>query len=542
MYKITTMSNRLYEDENALDVDTITQLENNIVEFNMILYAVYNLCFLSVTNKKLYEDTLCGVSLFLYVKNKYGLNTYYANSIIQLAQGKVKAQQELQKLYITNVKEQINSKENTIKKEQKLVDNLIKFEKRIVEYRNKLKKGKKAKLTSVKGISFVKVTDNVIYIKEKKDWKQVTLNELEYDYILPQIRKHKNLLGKYKHKLDNLNAKLLRLQTLRRIIFGTKVFMKEYSTNKYSKLEFLKHKYKSYELSGRCDFPNGNRMIKPTYDKETQSIKFTLTLLNDKILTLEGIKFPYRQDKLVEVMNKSKGTPDGIAICFRISHKQSFGRFYYQISAMFDIEPTINYINYDKSTGIIAIDFNSEHLDMTELDGKGNLIHYKTFPYEISNKSYINEITLFKIIDEIAQYANSKHKILAIEDLDFNKLKSKLNTDNQHQKGLNRCIHSLPHEKYTAYAKYMKIKYHIDVIPVNPAFTSIIGELKYADKMKLNSHIAASYVIGRRALGFKDFPLSSQYNLLNVQNPDKIYKSNWAMWSALNKLNKVETA
>jgi hypothetical protein len=69
---------------------------------------------------------------------------------------------------------------------------------------------------------------------------------------------------------------------------------------------------------------------------------------------------------------------------------------------------------------------------------------------------------------------------------------------------------------------------------VKPNFTSIIGKLKYSNNMKLNNHISASYVIGRRAMGFKEKPLSSQNLLLtNIIN-----KGEWAKWSYLNKALK----
>jgi len=44
----------------------------------------------------------------------------------------------------------------------------------------------------------------------------------------------------------------------------------------------------------------------------------------------------------------------------------------------------------------------------------------------------------------------------------------------------------------------------IEVIKVNPAFTSVIGTLKYAPQLGINKDIAGAYVIGRRALGFKE--------------------------------------
>ena len=302
MYKVTTYSNRLYLDENSINITDATLIENNIVEFNNILYGVYNLCFLAVVNNKKYKELLNGNSLFKYVKNKYNLNTYYANSIIRLAEGKVKSQQELQKLYIKNVEEKIDAKKQSIKQEEKILTNLRKMQKHIEEYRLKIKNGKKAKLTAVKGLSNIKIENNIIYIKQNKQWVEVSLSKLEYEYIFPQIRHHKNLLGKYKHRLDNLKHKLEKLQTIKRIIFGTKRYMKEYSKQEHSKLDYLKNKYKSYELSGRCDFKYGNMMIVPLYNSETNTFEFKLTLLNDTVIYLKNIKFPYRQDELIKAI------------------------------------------------------------------------------------------------------------------------------------------------------------------------------------------------------------------------------------------------
>ena len=79
-------------------------------------------------------------------------------------------------------------------------------------------------------------------------------------------------------------------------------------------------------------------------------------------------------------------------------------------------------------------------------------------------------------------------------------------------------------------------EYYINGIinEVKPNFTSIIGKLKYSNNMKLNTHISASYVIGGRAMNFKEKPLSSQ-NLLLI---NVINKSEWAKWSYLNKALK----
>ena len=44
----------------------------------------------------------------------------------------------------------------------------------------------------------------------------------------------------------------------------------------------------------------------------------------------------------------------------------------------------------------------------------------------------------------------------------------------------------------------------VQVIKVNPAYTSIIGKLKYAPVYNIDKDTAGAYVIARRGLGFKE--------------------------------------
>ncbi|MBW2069547.1 MAG: DUF2192 domain-containing protein, partial [Deltaproteobacteria bacterium] len=44
----------------------------------------------------------------------------------------------------------------------------------------------------------------------------------------------------------------------------------------------------------------------------------------------------------------------------------------------------------------------------------------------------------------------------------------------------------------------------IEVVKVNPAFTSIIGQLKYAPQYLLDKDVTGAFVIGRRGIGFRE--------------------------------------
>jgi hypothetical protein len=59
----------------------------------------------------------------------------------------------------------------------------------------------------------------------------------------------------------------------------------------------------------------------------------------------------------------------------------------------------------------------------------------------------------------------------------------------------------------------------VEVIEVNPAYTSVIGMLKYAPQLSIDKDVAGAYVIGRRALGFKEDTPENYEKLLK----DKAY-------------------
>ena len=81
---------------------------------------------------------------------------------------------------------------------------------------------------------------------------------------------------------------------------------------------------------------------------------------------------------------------------------------------------------------------------------------------------------------------------------------------------------------------------------VHPAYTSIIGKLKYKDTYGLSDHQAAAFVIGRRALGYtekipkalKKIALRADLYFKSCQWKDKTWRSiaKWLpLWSAVKK-------
>lgn len=129
MYEITIYSNRLYVDEMSLPE---ANLDETILNYNKILYSVYNLLLLEKYDIAKYNEKLDGKSLHIYIKKKYKLDDYYANSILRLAKGKLKSQEKLNKEYqkqkessLKEVKTKLKESENKLKNYEELRTNFF---------------------------------------------------------------------------------------------------------------------------------------------------------------------------------------------------------------------------------------------------------------------------------------------------------------------------------------------------------------------------------------------------------------------------------
>jgi hypothetical protein len=96
---------------------------------------------------------------------------------------------------------------------------------------------------------------------------------------------------------------------------------------------------------------------------------------------------------------------------------------------------------------------------------------------------------------------------------------------------LRKRLHQWNAKKFLQKLKRVAIIKGVEVIEVNPAYTSVIDILKYAPQLSIDKDVAGAYVIGRRALGFKeDMP----------ENYEKLLKDKAYLEFALKKYEERE--
>jgi IS605 OrfB family transposase len=161
-------------------------------------------------------------------------------------------------------------------------------------------------------------------------------------------------------------------------------------------------------------------------------------------------------------------------------------------------------VKYTKENGAIAIDTNASpiHLAIAEVSKTGELLSYQTVSLHRllglsqNSKDHQEWILAHKIVDTAIQ----KNKAIAIENL--KKLKKGKRGDGKAE--LRKRLHHWNAKKFLQKLKRVAMLKGVEVIEVNPAYTSVIGMLKYAPQLSIDKDIAGAYVIGRRALGFKE--------------------------------------
>ena len=157
-----------------------------------------------------------------------------------------------------------------------------------------------------------------------------------------------------------------------------------------------------------------------------------------------------------------------------------------------------------KEHGVIGIDFNKGFINICETDEKGNIVSIEKMKYPFG-KAGITNAGLADVISRVSEKAIETGKSIVAEDLSFERTKRKAKkavTPTEKEKM--RMLHSLPYSRYAQILENITFNKRIELIKVNPAYTSRTAEQKFCNQMKLNIHNGAAYVIARKGMGIKD--------------------------------------
>ena len=312
-----------------------------------------------------------------------------------------------------------------------------------------------------------------------------------------------NLKKSRAFKKMKLNKFQMRLEQLKREIetghyklcFGTKKLLKS------NKKEFLLQRDSQMSYIGSQDEKGRNQMFQLSYNNRNN--QFEIKVRKDFGFDSEDkyvfgkCYFNNHKNKLIEALENKNSTP----LTYSIIRKN--GRYYLHCTFEYRIEDKILFLTR-KTYGTIGIDFNKGFLTVSETDKNGNLVKTDILKYRFGKGSK-TQSDLEKCISKILKRALETGKDICIENLNFKAKKFKTEkAKTKKGKQYNNMLHSLSYTLYDKLITNIAFRNKVNVIKINPAWTSWIAKNKFCNRMKLNIHIGASFVIARKGIGIKD--------------------------------------
>ena len=151
-----------------------------------------------------------------------------------------------------------------------------------------------------------------------------------------------------------------------------------------------------------------------------------------------------------------------------------------------------------KRLGVIGVDVNTDHLAVSETDYSGNWLRSLTVPLVTYGKSQKQaEALIGDAVAEVVALAREAGKPLVIENLDFSKKKEQL--EGEHP-GRSRMLSSFAYGKIRTCFLSRGYREGVEVVEVNPAYSSLMGRVLFMERFGLSVDQAAALVLTRRLL------------------------------------------
>ena len=266
-----------------------------------------------------------------------------------------------------------------------------------------------------------------------------------------------------------------------------------------------------------------------------------------KYLTMEGVRFAYGHEQVLAALGSNadysryrrehgekaaRATSLGRAISYRFKRDVKGWRVFAS-TGMMDVA-----VVTDRSRGAIGVDLNADHLAVCETDASGNYLNAFSVPLVTYGKSsHQAEAIIGDAVASVVAYAREVGKPIVIEKLDFRQKKAALEGESRRY---SRMLSSFSYGRIKAFFISRGYRQGVELHQVNPAFSSVIGRVKFMERYGLSVHQAAALVLARRLLGGSEriprrwvAPIGNGVHVAFTVPARKRVKHVWTYWGAI---------
>ena len=443
---------------------------------------------------------------------EFGLTARQFNAAAANLRGKVEAAKEAQKLHIDQIKGAIAAAEKAVKKAE----------------RGLAKLGKQSVKKSA-------VAKGGVHDAETAERKRRLC-----------FRIHQK-----KRRLATLRLRLAAVEADRKagrvcLCFGGKrLFRAQFhlAENDYTSLAEWRQEYRRARTSqflclGSKDETAGNQTCTRMPDGSLRlRVPPALAALYGSHVKIPGVAFRYGQAEIDAALLR------GEAVTYRFLRRERRGKEQWYVQAT--VERPDAEITTLPEIGALGVDLNPTHVDVAEVDRFGNPLGSRSFPVQLERRSEAQvTATLAEVVADIVAWAKQAQKPIVVEELDFRMKKAALR---ERSPRYARMLSGFAYAKFYELLRSRAAREGVELVDedhdgepgVNPAFTSVIGQVKFASGYGLTSHSAAAVAIARRGLRFGERLRSRSAFPLPERNRGKHV---WSDWRRLSQRLRAERA
>ena len=266
-----------------------------------------------------------------------------------------------------------------------------------------------------------------------------------------------------------------------------------------------------------------------------------------KYLVVPNVRFAYGHEKVLAALGsnteyavyrrehgekEARVTALGQAISYRFK-RDSKGWRVFATTELPEVEVTT-----DRRRGAVGVDLNADHLAVVETDASGNYVKAWRVPLVTYGKSnHQAEALIGDAVASVVEYARGAGKPLVVEKLDFRQKKAVLEGESRKY---SRMLTSFAYGKIKAYFISRGYREGVAIIEVNPAYSSVVGRVKFMERYGLTVHQAAALVLARRLLGCSEriprrwvCPIGNGVQVAFTVPVRRRVKHVWTYWGAI---------
>jgi IS605 OrfB family transposase len=393
-----------------------------------------------------------------------------------------------------------------------------------------------SQLKTAKKINITRLKEQ---IKKKTQKAKLIFNRLA-KIKCPQEKQRKQLLGLKSKilKIQSLNQQLKKLENTERLhvcfgskkLFNAQYHLKEngYNSHEGWKEDWVKKRGGRFYCIGKSQV-GGGTMIKIFHvkDDDFQALVTLPRFMHSEHGKVLEIPFQVkecrrrRKSSLLYALESQK--PITVQV-FRREDKKD--QWYIHLTTYAQEIPITTSFN----NGCIGIDFNQDSIEWAYVLADGNVKDKGKFSFKWRGfSSGQRQVMMRNLVASLTEIAFNYQCPIAIESLDFSQKKAKMSEESKvYNEMLSNLSTSMFRETLTSRCN----RYGIELYLENPAFTSIIGMIKFMSRYGLNSGTAAAMVIARRAMGYSERAPQC------LVRPEDRARHSWTTWNRLARFLK----